>query len=166
MQFFFIIIFSSVLSLLSFSLTSREKGRARCVVGRGRPPRVDLFFFFSLSLSLYRASGCAGPHVPSLPPDKTKLHPPQKERAKARVFGKKGKEKREKRERKREREKKNKRGEEKKRPARVLIERKKARRRRSRPLPSENIKFEDGIGMNASGIARSDQFERKDAFAR
>jgi hypothetical protein len=128
--------------------------------------RGSLFLFFSLSLSLYRASVCARPHVPSLPPDKTKLHPPQKERAKARVFGKKGKEKREKRERKREREKKNKRGEEKKRPARVLIERKKARRRRSRPLPSENIKFEDGIGMNASGIARSDQFERKDAFAR
>ena len=48
--------------------------------------------------------------------------------------------------------------------ARVSIERKKARR--SCRFPQKNIKFEDEIGMSASGSARSDQFERKDAFAR
>jgi len=70
---------------------------------------------------------------------------------------------------KKKREKKlQRREEEKKRAletrARVSIERKKARR--SCRFPQKNIKFEDEIGMSASGSARSDQFERKDAFAR
>ena len=104
--FFFIIIFSSVLSLLSFSLTSREKGRARCVVGRGRPPRVDLFFFFSLSLSLSIARACAQGHTsPLFHRTKQNSTPPKRKSQSARFWKKRQRKEREKREKKRERKK-------------------------------------------------------------
>jgi len=160
--YFFSKIFSSLFSLGSSSAFVARKG-TRAVRRRAgaNAARGSLFLFFALSLSLYRASGCARPHTHTS--TKQNFTPPKKEKRSKRAFLEK---KAKKKEKKRERERlKKKRGEEKKNKRRRK-ERKKARRRRSRPLPSENIKFEDGIGMNASGIARSDQFERKDAFAR
>jgi len=150
----------SLLSRGSSSFSSRfEKGRARAVRRAGRPPRkgsLSLFFFLSLSLSRERVREATRAHTLLSSTDKNDV--------------KLGWKKKRKREEGREKERK-KITEERRRKkraletrARVLIERKKARR--SCRFPQKNIKFEDEIGMSASGIARSDQFERKDAFAR
>jgi len=163
--FIFLVRFFPLFSLLGSSSAFVARKGTRAVRRRAgaNAARGSLFLFFALSLSLYRASGCARPHTHTS--TKQNFTPPKKEkRSNKRAFLEKKKAKTKEKKRERERLKK-KRGEEKKNKRRRK-ERKKARRRRSRPLPSENIKFEDGIGMNASGIARSDQFERKDAFAR
>jgi len=159
----------SLLSCGSSSFSSRfEKGRARAVRRAGRPPRkgsLSLFFFLSLSLSRERVREATRAHTLLSSTDKNDLK-----------LGWKKKRKREKKREKKQREA----GQEKERKkiteerrrkkraletrARVSIERKKARR--SCRFPQKNIKFEDEIGMSASGSARSDQFERKDAFAR
>ena len=144
------------------------KRDARAVRRAGRPPRkgsLSLFFFLSLSLSRERVREATRAHTLLSSTDKNDLK-----------LGWKKKRKREKKREKKQREE----GQEKERKkiteerrrkkraletrARVLIERKKARR--SCRFPQKNIKFEDEIGMSASGSARSDQFERKDAFAR
>ena len=157
----FFLFFTLLVGVLRFRRALKRDARARCV-GRG-----DRRAWISFSLSIARA-GARGPtrtHTPLFHRQKrrkTWVEKKAKEREKERKKTERG--------RPRKREKKNYRGgeEEKKRAletrARVLIERKKARR--SCRFPQKNIKFEDEIGMSASGIARSDQFERKDAFAR
>ena len=153
MQFF--LFFSSFQRVL---LVRRAKRDARGASGGGRPPRVDLCFSLFLSLFIARAGALGHTRTHPLFHRQNKTSPTQ---SAARFWKKAVRENRGERGKNKEREKKKQR---RRKNARVLIETKKARR--SRSLPSENIKFEDGIGMSASGIARSDQFERKDAFAR
>ena len=165
---FFFIFYSLFfrVGVLRFRRALKRDARARCV-GRGDRRARDLFlsFSFSLSLSRERVREATRAHTLLSSTDKNDVK-----------LGWKKKRKREKKREKKQREA----GQEKERKkiteerrrkkraletrARVLIERKKARR--SCRFPQKNIKFEDEIGMSASGSARSDQFERKDAFAR
>ena len=146
----------SLLSCGSSSFSSRfEKGRARGASGGATAAQgISFSLFLSLSLSIARAGARAH----------TRTHTPLFHRQKRRKtwVEKKAKEREKERKKITEERRRKKRALETR--ARVLIERKKARR--SCRFPQKNIKFEDEIGMSASGSARSDQFERKDAFAR